>query len=160
MTASGRELLWLPQRSDWSVCLLLPCLIDKPLFRVLVKTGELWTTIAALPNRSHIDCYILFSGYSVIGRILVVHNVRRPKAIHFILLLLIFALVYFGVSLPLFQRFSLWRKARRFTVRLGSPWNARDPNHRWDVAMSFLSFVVALAISMILLDQLVPFQKV
>ena len=64
------------------------------------------------------------------------------------------------MSLPLFQRFSMWRKARRFEIRLGTPWNARDPDHRWDVVMSFLSFVFALAISMILLGQLMPFQAV
>ncbi len=80
--------------------------------------------------------------------------------IHFVSLLLIFAVVYFGVSLPLFQRFSMWRKTRRFVIRLGTRWNARDPNHRWDVVMSFLSFFVALAISMILLDQLMPLQAV
>ena len=83
-------------------------------------------------------------------------NVRERKVIHFIALLLIFTVVYFGVSLPLFQRFSLWRKSRRFVVRLGTPWSMRNPDHRWDVVMSFLSFIAALGVSMALLEQLMP----
>ncbi len=88
------------------------------------------------------------------------NNVREAEVIEFISLLIIFAVVYFGVSLPLFQRFSMWRKARRFVIRLGTPWSAQNPDQRWDVVMSFISFVVALAISIFLLDQLSPFEDV
>ena len=75
-------------------------------------------------------------------------------------MLLLFAVVYFAASLPLFQRLSVLIKARRFTVRLGGPWRMKDPVHRWDVLMSFLSFAVALAASIALLDQLAPFDAI
>ena len=48
-------------------------------------------------------------------------------------------------------------KGRKFIIRLGTAWKASDPEHRWDVAMSFLSFAIALAISLFLLDLLFPF---
>ena len=41
-------------------------------------------------------------------------------------------------------------------IRLGTPWKAGDPEHRWDVFMSFLSFVAALAISLYLFDLVIP----
>ena len=67
-------------------------------------------------------------------------------------------MIYFGLSLPLFQRFSLRRRGRRFVIRLGTPWDFRDPEHRWDVAMSFLSFMAALALALFLLDHFFPLQ--
>lgn len=67
---------------------------------------------------------------------------------------LIFVLAYFLVCLPLFQRISLRMRGRRFTVRLGTPWRFQDPEHRWDVLMSFLSFTAALALAMWGLDLL------
>jgi len=57
----------------------------------------------------------------------------------------------------LFQAISKRLKGRKFVIRLGTPWRFSDPNHRWDVVMSFLSFVMALAISLYLLDLVVPF---
>jgi hypothetical protein len=74
-----------------------------------------------------------------------------------LLLIVIFALVYFAVCLPLFQAISKKRKGRKFVVRLGTAWKLSDPEHRWDVAMSFLSFVMALAISIFVFDYIVPF---
>ena len=68
-----------------------------------------------------------------------------------------FALVYFGICLPLFQAISKKLKARKFVIRLGTPWQFSNPDHRWDVAMSFLSFVLALAISFYLFDLFIPF---
>jgi hypothetical protein len=85
-----------------------------------------------------------------------VDNYRRAK-IQFLLLIAIFALSYFGVCLPIFQAISKKRKGRKFIIRLGTPWKLSDPDHRWDVAMSFLSFVMALAISLYLFDLVVPF---
>jgi len=64
--------------------------------------------------------------------------------------------VYFGLCLPLFQAISKKRQGRKFTIRLGTAWNAKDPEHRWDVFMSFLSFAAALAISMYILDLVAP----
>ena len=79
-------------------------------------------------------------------------------------MLIIFALVYFPICLPLFQRLSVRMKGRRFTIRLGTPWKFQNPDHRWDVLMSVLSFMTALALAMWALDLLVqqgylpPFQ--
>ena len=79
---------------------------------------------------------------------------------HFLILLGIFAVIYFGICLPLFQLISQRKRGRKFIIRLGgSGWNFRDAEHRWDVLMSFLSFMIALAVSMIILDQLFPFDK-
>jgi uncharacterized membrane protein YwzB len=39
-------------------------------------------------------------------------------------------------------------------------WNAKDAEQRWDVLMSFLSFALALAISMYLLDLVIPLKQV
>ncbi len=69
-------------------------------------------------------------------------------------MLIIFALIYFPISLPLFQRLSVRVKGRRFVVRLGTPWKIRNPDHRWDVLMSVLSFMAALALAMWALDLL------
>ncbi len=75
---------------------------------------------------------------------------------HLLLLLLIFAVVYFGICLPLFQWLSRARRGRRFTVRLGTPWKFGDAEQRWDVLMSFLSFALALAVALWVLDFLFP----
>ncbi len=75
--------------------------------------------------------------------------------IHFAAVLAIFGVVYFGLCLPAFQRYSAVKRGRRFTVRLGGAWQWSNPQHRWDVLMSFLSFAVALGLSMLIWDQLV-----
>ncbi len=80
-------------------------------------------------------------------------------------MLVLFALVYFSICLPLFQSLSVRLKGRRFTVRLGTPWKIRNSDHRWDVLMSVLSFMAALAAAMWALDLLMqggylpPFRK-
>lgn len=79
--------------------------------------------------------------------------------IHFLLLLAIFAVVYFAVSQPVFQVVSKRVRGRKFILRLGTPWQAGNPEHRWDVFMSVLSFVMALAISGFLLDLFFPLAK-
>jgi len=85
---------------------------------------------------------------------------KRGTKIHFIGLLVIFGVIYFGVCLPVFQRISKRIKKREFIIRLGMAWNARDAEQRWDVLMSFLSFMSALAISMLLFDLVIPFQEI
>ena len=79
---------------------------------------------------------------------------------HFLALLVIFGIVYFAMVLPLFQRVSRRVKGRKFVIRLGTPWNFKDPEHRWDVLMSFISFIGTLAISLFVLDFLSPLQEV
>ena len=74
--------------------------------------------------------------------------------------LIIFSVVYFGICLPVFQRISKRKRGRKFIIRLGMAWNAKDAEQRWDVLMSFLSFMLALAISMFLFDLVIPFQEV
>ena len=73
---------------------------------------------------------------------------------HYAAVFIIFAVVYFGMCLPLVQRLSMRVKGRRFVVRLGTPWKIQNPDHRWDVLMSVLSFMAALALSMWALDLL------
>ena len=77
----------------------------------------------------------------------------------FFILLLLFAGAYFGISLPVFQRLSQSRRNRKFTVRLGTSWNPRDPQQRWDVLMSFISFMVALAMAIYLFSLIFPFEQ-
>ena len=60
----------------------------------------------------------------------------------------LFAAFYFGLTQPLAQRLSVRLRGRRFTIRLGTPWNVRDPEQRWDVLYSVASFMLALALSM------------
>jgi len=79
-------------------------------------------------------------------------------AIHLLLIFIIFPLVYFGLCLPLFQLMSRRKKGRKFVIRLGTVWSHKDAEQRWDVLMSFLSFALALAISMYLLDLVMPFR--
>ncbi len=77
----------------------------------------------------------------------------------FLLFLVIFAVVYFGLFLPIFQTVSRRTRGRKFVVRLGGAWNAKDAEQRWDVLMSFLSFMAALALSMLVLDLAFPFKS-
>ena len=72
------------------------------------------------------------------------------------MLLVIFGVGYFGVFLPAFQFVSQRVKGRKFIIRLGTPWRFSDPEHRWDVLLSFLSFMTTLAFSMLVLDWLFP----
>ena len=81
-----------------------------------------------------------------------------PPWFHFLVLLAIFAFFYFGITLPLFQRFSKARRGRRFVIRLGTPWQFGNPEHRWDVLMSALSFLLALGVSMFTLDYFFPLE--
>ena len=74
------------------------------------------------------------------------------------MIIIIFSAVYFGICLPVFQRISKRKRGRKFIIRLGVAWNAKDAEQRWDVLMSFLSFALALAISMFLFDLVIPFQ--
>jgi hypothetical protein len=82
----------------------------------------------------------------------------ETTGIHLLLIFIIFPLVYFGLCLPLFQLMSRRKKGRKFVIRLGTVWSHKDAEQRWDVLMSFLSFALALAISMFLLDLVMPFR--
>jgi len=57
---------------------------------------------------------------------------------------LAFAIVYFGLCLPVFQAISCRMRGRKFTIRLGGPWDVRDADEWWDTLMSVLSFIFAL----------------
>jgi len=85
--------------------------------------------------------------------------IERYRKIDFLALLIIFAGVYFAICLPIFQLISRRRKGRKFIVRLGMAWSIKDSEQRWDVLMSFLSFMLALAISMYFFDLVIPFQE-
>ena len=80
--------------------------------------------------------------------------------LHFLVLLVLFAGVYFGLVLPVFHRISLHFRARKFVIRLGTPWSFSDREHRWDVLLSFLSFMIALAVSFIVLEFFFPIAEV
>ena len=75
---------------------------------------------------------------------------------HFLVLVAIFCAAYFLVFLPLFQSLSRRIRGRKFVIRLGTPWRFSDPEHRWDVLMSFVSFMVTLAVAMFVLDWFFP----
>ena len=79
----------------------------------------------------------------------------RPD-IHFLILLAIFGVTYFLVALPVFQVISRRFRGRKFVIRLGTPWKFSDPEHRWDVLLSFVSFMVSLAVSAFILDWFFP----
>jgi len=83
---------------------------------------------------------------------------ERGRDIHFFVLLIIFAVIYFGICLPVFQIISKWQRGRKFIIRLGGPWSLRNVDHRWDVLMSFISFAVALGLSLYCLDLLYPLE--
>ena len=70
----------------------------------------------------------------------------------FLALVLIVAAFYFGFFLPVFQYVSRRKRGRKFTIRLGIPWDFRNPEHRWDVLMSFLSFMFAMAAGIFVFD--------
>jgi hypothetical protein len=83
----------------------------------------------------------------------------RSVEIHFLALLLIFGMVFFGFILPVFQLISRRMRDRKFVVRLGTPWKFSDAEHRWDVLLSFVSFVVTLGISLFVLDLIFPLRE-
>lgn len=68
-------------------------------------------------------------------------------------------MAYFGAILPIFQVFSRRIRGRKFIIRLGTPWRLSDAEHRWDVLLSFTSFIVALGISLFVLDFFFPLQE-
>ena len=78
----------------------------------------------------------------------------------FVILLAIFAIIYFVIVLPVFQLLSLKILGRKFVIRLGTPWKFSNSDHRKDVLMSFISFMLALALSMFILDYFFPFSDV
>ena len=80
----------------------------------------------------------------------------RGPEIHFLALLVIFGIVYFGIILPGFQLISRRIRGRKFVIRLGTPWKFSDSEHRWDVLLSFVSFVVTLGVSLFILDYYFP----
>jgi hypothetical protein len=80
--------------------------------------------------------------------------------IHFFVLLVIFAGVYFGLILPIFHKISQRFRGRKFVIRLGTPWSFSDKEHRWDVFLSFTSFMIALGISFVVLEFLFPIAEV
>jgi len=79
---------------------------------------------------------------------------------HFLVLLVIFATAYFVIFLPIFQALSKRIRGRRFVIRLGTPWKLSDPEHRWDVVLSFISFVLTLGVSLFVLDLFLPLEEV
>ena len=80
--------------------------------------------------------------------------------IHFLLLLVIFGLAYFGLIIPVFQLISQHFRGRRFVIRLGTPWRFSNPEHRWDVLLSFVSFIVTMGVSFFLLDFFFPLSEI
>jgi len=64
--------------------------------------------------------------------------------------------VYFGLCLPVFQIISKRKRGKNFAIRLGGAWSYKDAEQRWDVLMSFLSFAVALGLSLYVLDFVFP----
>jgi hypothetical protein len=68
----------------------------------------------------------------------------------------IFGVAYFGVVLPVFQLISQRVRGRRFVIRLGTPWKFSNAEHRWDVFLSFVSFIVTLGVSIFVLDFFFP----
>jgi hypothetical protein len=74
--------------------------------------------------------------------------------------LLIFGAIYFGAVLPTFQLFSAKFLGRRFIVRLGNPWQFSNVDHRWDVLLSVLSFMLALALTLMAFDFFFPLADV
>jgi hypothetical protein len=83
----------------------------------------------------------------------------KPE-VHFFALLVTFSGVYFGLILPVFHRISLRFRARKFVIRLGTPWSLKDKEHRWDVFLSFTSFIVSLGVSLVVLEFLFPLAEV
>ena len=80
--------------------------------------------------------------------------------IYFFVLLVIFSVVYFGIVLPIFHKISQRFRGRKFVIRLGTPWSFSDKEHRWDVFLSFTSFVITLGISFFVLEFLFPIAEV
>jgi hypothetical protein len=80
----------------------------------------------------------------------------RRREMQFLLLLLVFAVIYFGLTLPVFQLVSRRARGRKFVIRLGTPWRISDAEHRWDVLLSFVSFALALGVALFLCDFFFP----
>ena len=78
--------------------------------------------------------------------------VPRCADIDFLALLAIFGIVYFGITLPIFHGISQKLRGRRFVIRLGAPWSVKDAEHRWDVLLSFVSFIITLGVSLYIFD--------
>jgi len=58
-----------------------------------------------------------------------------------------------------FQLLSKRVKGRKFDIRLGVPWSLSNPEHRWDVFLSFVSFIVTLGFSLFFLDVFMPLKE-
>jgi hypothetical protein len=71
--------------------------------------------------------------------------------------LVIFPIFFFGLCIPLFQLVSQKKRDRKFSLRLGTVWNAGDAKQRWDVFMSFLALTLAFCLSMYCLHLIMPF---
>ena len=79
---------------------------------------------------------------------------------HFLTLLVIFGVAYFGVVLPILQLISQRIRGRKFVIRLATPWKFSNAEHRWDVFLSCVSIIVTLAVSLCVLDLLLPLREV
>ena len=80
--------------------------------------------------------------------------------IDFLALLAIFGIAYFGIILPVFHGISQKFRGRRFVIRLGTPWNIKNAEHRWDVLLSFVSFMITLGISLFIFNYFFPLGEV
>jgi hypothetical protein len=49
---------------------------------------------------------------------------------------------------------------RKIVVRLGTPWQFSNKEHRWDVLLSFVSSIVTLGVSIFLLDLFFPLGEI
>lgn len=83
----------------------------------------------------------------------------RPE-IHFLKLLVIFGMAYFGVVLSVSQLISQRVRGRKFVIRLGTPWKFSNAEQRWNVLLSFVSFIVAMGVSFFVLDFFLPLGEV
>ena len=86
--------------------------------------------------------------------------VPRSPDIDFLALLAIFGIAYFGIILPIFHGISQKFRGRRFVIRLGGAWSFKNAEHRWDVLLSFVSFIVTLGISLYVFDFFFPLREV
>lgn len=80
--------------------------------------------------------------------------------IEFLALLVIFGLTYFGIILPVFHGISHKYRGRKFVIRLGAPWSFKNAEHRWDVLLSFVSFIITLGISLYIFDVFFPLEEI
>lgn len=84
----------------------------------------------------------------------------RNADIDFLALLAIFGIAYFGIILPVFQRISQKFRGRSFVIRLGTPWSFKNVEHRWDVLLSFVSFIITLGISLYIFNLFFPLEEI